>query len=99
MNKMNLKLRLLFLLILPAPSTFAQVGIGTTTPDPSSMVEISSSTKGTLITRLTSVQRDAISNPADGLLIYNLDTKCLNLYRNGNWWEVCGNCIPPSQPV
>src|SRR5688572_20200688 len=97
--KMKIKFTLLSLLLLCALSSFSQVGIGTTTPDPSSVLHISSTQKGTLITRMTSAQRDAISNPADGLMIYNTDSKCINIYKNANWWEVCGNCIPPAPPA
>lgn len=48
------------------------VGIGTANPDPSALLELNSSTKGFLLTRLTSAQRDAILQPATGLVIYNL---------------------------
>lgn len=51
----------------------AQTGIGTSTPDTSAKLEIASTTKGLLIPRMTSVQRAAISNPANGLLIYQTD--------------------------
>jgi len=87
-------------LLLVAPlSIFAQgVGIGTQTPDPSAILELHSPSQGTLITRMNSAQRDAIANPADGLLIYNTDSKCFNVYRTSTWFEICGNCIPPAAP-
>ncbi len=49
-----------------------------TPPDPSAMFDVSSTTKGTLITRMTTSQRDAILNPAEGLVIYNTDCKTFN---------------------
>ena len=49
----------------------AQVGIGTTTPDNSAMLEIKSGNKGILIPRLTTVQRTAISAPAKGLMVFD----------------------------
>lgn len=54
----------------------AQVGIGTTTPDASSMLDITSTTKGLLAPRLTTANRDAIASPgpANGLVIYNTTT-------------------------
>jgi len=54
---------------------FAQdnVGIGTTTPDPSSILELSTVNKGFLAPRLTTVQRTAIATPATGLLVYDTD--------------------------
>jgi hypothetical protein len=52
----------------------SQVGIGTTTPDDSSVLHIDSDSKGILIPRLTTIQRNSISLPAIGLLIFNTTT-------------------------
>ena len=57
--------------------SFAQVGIGTITPDASSALEVASTTQGFLAPRMTTAERDAIANPAKGLIIYNLDEDCL----------------------
>jgi Protein of unknown function (DUF1566) len=57
------------------------VGIGTTTPAASAQLDVSSTTKGFLPPRMTFAQRDAIASPADGLIIYNTDTKKLNYYE------------------
>ena len=67
-----------FLLCSMAIST-AQVGIGTTSPDASAALDISSpnSDSGVLFPRLTTAQRDAIASPASGLLIYNTDDNAL----------------------
>ena len=54
-------------------TTYAQVGIGTTTPDASSALDITSTTKGLLIPRMTNAQRQAISNPAAGLQVFVTD--------------------------
>jgi hypothetical protein len=51
------------------PAT-GSVGIGTTSPAASSLLEVKSTTKGLLIPRMTFVQRNAITSPATGLLIY-----------------------------
>jgi hypothetical protein len=48
----------------------AQVGIGTTTPNISAALDISSTNKGLLLPQMTDAQRTAIPNPATGLLIY-----------------------------
>ena len=55
----------------------AQIGIGTSNPDPSSSLEVQSTKKGFLPPRMTTVQQDSIVNPAIGLTIYNLTTKQL----------------------
>lgn len=55
-----------------AATGYAQqnVGIGTTTPNASAALDVSSNNKGILIPRLDSAQRVAISNPAEGLMVY-----------------------------
>jgi hypothetical protein len=62
---------LLQLTLISSCSLFAQVGIGTVTPDPSSILDISSTSQGLLMPRLSTIQRDAIVLPASGLMIYN----------------------------
>lgn len=66
--------------------------------DPSSMFDVNSNTKGVLLSRMTTNERNAIANPAEGLIIFNTDTKCFNFFRNNNWFEVCGNCIGSAAP-
>ena len=62
--------------------TFSQVSINSdgTSPDPSSMLDVNSTTKGMLIPRMTATERDAISNPATGLLIFCTDNN--HIYSN-----------------
>lgn len=77
--------------VLLTASTYAQVGIGTTNPDASSALDITSTTKGLLIPRMTTSQRNSISSPGEGLVIYNTTVKCLEFYvGNGAWHNVCG---------
>ncbi|WP_158845493.1 hypothetical protein [Algibacter sp. L1A34] len=52
----------------------SQVGIGTTTPDDSAILDIDSDSKGILIPRLTTTQRNSITLPAIGLLLFNTTT-------------------------
>lgn len=72
----------LFLLLfcLFAQFTHAQVGIGTTTPDASSLLELSSTSKGLLTPRMTTDQRNAIVSPADGLVVYDTTLKLIYYY-------------------
>src|SRR5690348_14042240 len=62
-------------LLLSLPSLFSQVSITTTgvPPDPSSMLDIADHTRGLLAPRMTKAQRDAITLPANALLIYQTD--------------------------
>ena len=55
----------------------AQTGVGTTTPDASAVLDVSSTTKGFLMPRLTDTQRNAIVAPAKGLLIFNITSNQL----------------------
>src|SRR5215831_6330181 len=67
------------------PSSGA-AGIGTTTPDASSLLEIKSTSKGLLISRMTQTQRNAIASPATGLLIYQTNATPGFYYYNGTAW-------------
>ncbi|MFY8165296.1 MAG: fibrobacter succinogenes major paralogous domain-containing protein, partial [Sediminibacterium sp.] len=59
--------------------SFSQVGIGTTTPAASAQLDVTSTTKGLLPPRMTTSQRNAISNPANGLIIYNTTSNCFQI--------------------
>lgn len=52
----------------------AQIGIGTSSPDASAVLDLTSTTKGLLLPRMTTVQQAAIANPAIGLTIFNTTT-------------------------
>jgi hypothetical protein len=67
------------------PGTGA-VGIGTTSPNASSLLEVKSTAKGILIPRMTQTQRNAIKSPATGLLIYQTDKTPGFYYYNGTAW-------------
>jgi N-acetylneuraminic acid mutarotase len=62
------------------------VGIGTSTPDPSARLDVSDNQRGILIPRLTTAERDAITNPARSLLIYNTDCDEYQYYIPGTGW-------------
>ncbi|MBU0765653.1 MAG: hypothetical protein KJ607_12535, partial [Bacteroidetes bacterium] len=61
--------------------------------DNSAILDITSTEKGLLLPRLTNAQREAITSPANGLLIYNIETHCLNYYNGIQWREWCGDCV------
>jgi len=68
-------------------SSEGRVGIGSSSPVSTAQLEISSTTRGFLPPRMTTTQRDAISSPAAGLVIYNTTTSKINLYT-GSWEAV-----------
>jgi hypothetical protein len=76
------------------------VGIGTASPDASAALEITSTTKGLLPPRMTAAQRNAIANPAQGLMIYctNCGTNGEPQYYNGlSWVNLIGGARQTSQ--
>lgn len=94
----------IILLLQYGALSFAQVGIGTTTPSEKAMLEISSQVDGTgdyrgfLPPRVPSnTQRDAINPGAEdkGLIVYVNDSKCIELWNGAAWVSVkCGEDLP-----
>ncbi|MBL0138244.1 MAG: hypothetical protein IPP86_06900 [Bacteroidetes bacterium] len=66
------------------------LGIGTTNPNASALLDISSTSKGLLIPRMSTTQRNAIVSPAVGLQIFNTDDQCIDMYDGSNWIKTCG---------
>jgi hypothetical protein len=62
------------------------VGIGTVAPVSTAILDLTSTTKGALIPRMTSVQRVAISSPATGLLVYDTDSGRV-MQRTASAWK------------
>ena len=92
--------QLLVTLVLALLTTmaFSQVGIGTTSPDASSILELESTTQGFLPPRLTTAQRDAIASPAEGLTIYNTENNCLETWNATDWISICDGSIVTTIP-
>jgi uncharacterized protein (TIGR02145 family) len=76
------------MLLLNSSLLFSQVAINTTgtNPDTTAMLDISSTTKGLLIPRMTQAQRTAINAPAAGLLVYQTDNTAGYYYYTGASW-------------
>jgi hypothetical protein len=82
----------------------AQVGIGTTTPDASSVLDITSTTQGLLPPRMTEAQMIAIAAPVAGLNVYCMDcaTPCMYFFNGTDYKNLCDSSTsttpPPSLP-
>jgi hypothetical protein len=61
------------------------VGIGATSINASAKLQIDSTTKGFLPPRMTTTQKNAISTPASGLMVYDTDTNKLCCYNGTSW--------------
>lgn len=66
----------------------AVVGIGVSTGDASSKLDVTSTTKGFLPPRMTTVQKNAISSPATGLVVYDTTLNKLCVYTGAAWETV-----------
>jgi uncharacterized protein (TIGR02145 family) len=89
------------LVLLSTTVTSAQYGIGTDIPSPSAMLEINSDSKGILIPRMTSTQRDAITSPANALLIFNTSNNSFEVFKSSCtcWVTVVDNGNTPAGNV
>jgi len=103
LSKMKIRLTLFTLLLsLISTLTYSQVGIGTSTPHSSSIVDVSATNKAFLLPRLTSGQRAGISSPANGLVIFC--TNCgtsgeMQVYNGTAWKTVMGGTTALSPPA
>jgi hypothetical protein len=84
---------LLFALLFATTLTQAQIGIGTNTPNASAKLEISSTSQGFLPPRMTAIQRNAISNPVAGLIVWCNDCGSkgeIQIYDGTEWVNLIG---------
>ena len=76
--------------MIATAQTTGSVGVGTTTPNTNAVLDITSTTKGLLMPRLTAAQRTTLtatlSATTNGLIIYNLTTLKFN-YWDGTQWK------------
>jgi hypothetical protein len=61
--------------------------------DASAILDLSSTTSGLLIPRMTTAERNAVVSPATGLIIYNTTTNLINFF-DGTVWQTYINIIP-----
>ncbi len=111
-TSLNFAYRLLFLLLLSVPTlTIAQIGVGTTTPHPSSMMHISpgaGNNKGFILPKITSGSRvvlDSTQNIAHGLIFFDTDLQKYYYFHQSprQWFELDHDWIrkdiPGASPV
>ncbi|HEY4800354.1 MAG TPA: hypothetical protein VII99_14835 [Bacteroidia bacterium] len=89
------------LCILQAFGQTNNVGIGTLSPAPSAVLDLSppANDKGLLVPRLTSAQRTAINAPANGLLVYDTNFNCLFYFSSTSGWLSLCQLSGPTGPT
>ncbi|MFZ9302895.1 MAG: hypothetical protein ACO239_05960 [Sediminibacterium sp.] len=91
-----MKRLLILFCIISSVHLNAQTGIGTTTPDPSAKLEVASNNKGFLPPRIQLTATNSaspISNPANGLLVFNTVTAGSNPFQvvpGYYYWDATG---------
>lgn len=90
-NVVYIKKVLLTITLFLCSISFAQVGIGTSTPHESAVLEIASTTKGFLPPRMTQIEMNNISSPVEGLLVYCKTDKSIHMYNGDEWIKLVGN--------
>lgn len=68
----------------------SELVIGSGTLDASAILQANSTSRGFLAPRMTTAERDAISSPATGLLVYNTTTDAFNTYNGATWGAIGG---------
>lgn len=101
LNVRSLLRAIILLVLLHSPVTAQNnVGIGTTAPDPSALLDLTSSDKGFLVPRLSTTEMNSVASPATGLLIYNTTQSGFYYYNGSTWlpflaaanaWQTTGN--------
>jgi hypothetical protein len=107
-NSITMKRFAIFLILclITGSIVIGQVAISTdnSAPDPSAMLEVKSTTKGLLAPQMTFAERNAIVNPATGLVV--ICTNCsasgtgvVSIYLGGKWQNLTDTCDVPVAPA
>ena len=88
--------------VLITATTFAQVGINNETPDASAALDITSTTGGLLVPRMTAAERDAIT-ASQGLIIFCSDCASgegeLQIKLTSSWKNTIGGNVNDPAPL
>ena len=79
--------------ILMQLSSDGKLGIGTTAPNASALLDVSSTTSGVLLPRMSTTQINAISSPAEGLTVYNTVLSTLCFFNGVSWQKVTSTAM------
>ena len=92
----------LLAVVLLTATTYAQIGINNENPDASAALDITSTTKGFLPPRMTAAQRNSISNPSAGLMLWCSDCGAngeLNVFNGSAFTAIDGSAAAAPAPV
>jgi hypothetical protein len=69
-------------------NTLGNVGVGTSSPDASAILDAQSTTKGVRMPNMTTTQKNAISSPAAGLMVFDTTLAKLCVYSGSAWQTI-----------
>ncbi|WP_343487730.1 hypothetical protein [Allomuricauda sp. d1] len=78
----------LFLLVMFSATAQVKIGDNPQTIDPASVLELESSSRVLVISRMNSAQMNSLS-PLRGALVYNTDTQCVHYFEGAQWINLC----------
>jgi uncharacterized protein (TIGR02145 family) len=100
------KIILIAIFCLSSSIAFSQIGMGTISPSASAALDITSTTKGFLIPRMTHLQKMAIQSPVAGLQVWCTDCGTYGesqVYNGTTWTNLIGGSAattsPPDSPT
>lgn len=64
------------------------VGIGTSSPNASAILDAQSTTKGVRFPNMTTTQKNAVSSPAAGLVVFDTTLAKLCVYSGSAWQTI-----------
>lgn len=73
-------------------ATFAQVGIGTETPQ--AALDVVSTDSGLVVPRVADT--DAVASPVNGMVVYDIANSCLKAYQGDAWSDCLGIASDPT---
>ena len=82
------------LAIFASTFAFSQVGIGTTSPHSSSILDLTATDKALLLPRVANSNN--IATPVNGMMIYAVNPKCFKAYQGGAWVDISPCTAIPS---
>lgn len=97
MNKIFL---VIVILVSISPFSIGQVKIGDNpgSISPGSVLELESTSKALTLPRMTTVQMEAIPSPIKGMIVFNVDSNCIYLYKANNVWASIIPAAPEYNP-
>lgn len=86
---------------LQAQDTARKIGDNPLTIEQTAVLDLESTTKGFLLPRMTEAQRDAITNPANGLIVFNTSNQSVDFYDapTTSWKQLSGGSTAVTSPL